>query len=304
LGVRTERLTEDAPFLAEIRTAFALHRRLAGRVRAAREAGAFPLVVSGNCNSALGTIAGVGPFDPGIIWFDGHLDARTPESTTTGSLDGMGVATATGRCWTTLAATIPGFAPVAPERMLYVGSRHLDPDLAGWITDSGVAMIAADSVRRVGVEAAATPALDALRAWVRRVYLHVDLDVLDPVPAPANELAPPDGLTIEQVEEAIRLIGKRFAIAAAEIASYDPALDRHDRPGPRSARCRALRRRPRGGHRRGYRLCLRIRRVVPLSTPLVANGWFGKRAILTVSVRGFGTNPPAGRVDVGGDVDL
>ena len=51
---------------------------------------------------------------------------------------------------------------------------------------------------------------------------------MPPGAAPANELAPPDGLAVEQVEEAIRLVGRRFAVAAAGIASYDPALDRHD----------------------------------------------------------------------------
>ena len=39
----------------EIRTAFELARRLATAVRSARAAGRFPLVLSGNCNSAVGT---------------------------------------------------------------------------------------------------------------------------------------------------------------------------------------------------------------------------------------------------------
>ena len=52
-------------------------RRLARRVRAAREGGGFPLVLAGNCNSCLGTVAGLGPV--GVVWFDAHADFDTPD---------------------------------------------------------------------------------------------------------------------------------------------------------------------------------------------------------------------------------
>src|SRR5262245_44419083 len=69
---------------AEIRTAFELARRLAGAVRAARAAGRFPLVLSGNCNAAVGTLSGLTPVRRAIFWFDAHGDCNTPDTTTTG----------------------------------------------------------------------------------------------------------------------------------------------------------------------------------------------------------------------------
>ena len=81
--------TVEAPseFRAEIRTAFELLRALAERVRFAYNNGAFPLVLSGNCNGSLGTLAGIGSNDQtGIIWFDGHGDFNTPETTESGFL--------------------------------------------------------------------------------------------------------------------------------------------------------------------------------------------------------------------------
>jgi arginase len=60
---------------------------------------------------------------------------------------------------------------------------------------------------------------------VKRVYLHVDLDVLDPVVGQANEFAPPGGFTRGELLDAVRLVGERFGIAGAGIASYDPSLD-------------------------------------------------------------------------------
>ena len=67
--------------------------------------------------------------------------------------------------------------------------------------------------------------LDELRARVKRVYVHPDLDVLDPDGAPANEFAPPDGLKPEELEEGTRAIQERFTLAAAGVASYDPDYD-------------------------------------------------------------------------------
>ena len=72
----------------------------------------FPLVLAGNCNAAVGVVAGLGP-GAAVLWCDAHADFNTPETTTGGFLDGMGLATVTGRCWTSMAARVPGFVPVA-----------------------------------------------------------------------------------------------------------------------------------------------------------------------------------------------
>lgn len=69
-------------------------------------------------------------------------------------------------------------------------------------------------------------AIETLRARVERVYVHLDLDVLDPAEVgQANEFAVPGGLIREELEAAIRMIRERFDVVAAGIASYDPAFD-------------------------------------------------------------------------------
>src|SRR5215208_4203564 len=110
--VYLDSIESDSSFQAEIKTAFELCRLLAQRVRLACTSNRFPMVLSGNCNSCLGTIAGVGAEGLGIIWFDGHGDFNTPETTISGFLDGMGLATAVGLCWKALASSIQGFNPV------------------------------------------------------------------------------------------------------------------------------------------------------------------------------------------------
>lgn len=91
--------------VAEIGTARDLDRQLAVSVAATVARGVFPLTLAGNCISSVGTLGGLGAGPTGVLWFDAHGDFNTPESTVGGFLDGMALATVTGRCWTGLAAT-------------------------------------------------------------------------------------------------------------------------------------------------------------------------------------------------------
>lgn len=223
--VSVETVEASEGFRAEIKTAFELHRTLSARVRTACEQGRFPLVLSGNCNSSLGTVAGVGTENLGVVWFDAHGDFVTPETTTSGFLDGTGLATLTGRCWKTLASSIPHFFPIAEANVIHVGVRERGGDEAVLAEQSAVAVVEAAAVRRQNLQAALEPALDALRARVGRIYLHIDMDVLDAKIAMANEYALFGGLSVEEVLEAIRLIAARFTISAGALASYDPSFD-------------------------------------------------------------------------------
>ena len=215
---------ENTP-LVEVATAFELDSLVSSRVRKAINGGEFPLVLSGNCNTSTGTLAGANPERLGVVWFDGHADFNTPETTTTGFSDGMGLAIAVGHCWNAMAAGVPGFCPVAEENVMLAGAREIEPGEKKQLSASKVTVVGADSIRREGLRVF-EEALDGLRARVGRVYVHLDLDVLDPhALGRANEFAPEDGLKAEELEAAIEMVRQRFNIAAAGIASYDPAFD-------------------------------------------------------------------------------
>ena len=219
----------SSEFRAEIRTAFELLRALAERVRVAYNNGAFPLVLSGNCNGSLGTLAGIGSNDQtGIIWFDGHGDFNTPETTESGFLDGMGLATAAGLCWKKMAASIPNFRAVPASNILHVGGRDFDGEEKTLFEESGGTIVGAETIRSSNIGEALELPLRNLMSRGPRIYLHFDLDVLDPIRALANEYAPPAGLTVSQIQEAIKIIGERFTICACGVAAYDPRYDRED----------------------------------------------------------------------------
>src|SRR5215210_30309 len=119
---RCEPLVIRAPaaFQSEIATAFRLNRIVAEEVRATIASRKVPLILSGNCNVAIGTTAGLDTSALGVVWLDAHGDFNTPETTTSGFLDGMGLATIAGLCWVNMAASVVGFRAVAGANILHI----------------------------------------------------------------------------------------------------------------------------------------------------------------------------------------
>jgi arginase len=215
------RIAEMAPdsWQAEIQTSFELMRMLAGAVREARESGRFPIVLAGNCSTAVGTLAGLGS-GVGVAWFDAHGDFNTPDTTTSGFLDGTAVAIITGRCWKQLTVTVPGFAPVPDERVFLVGTRDLDSLEARLLNESNIDVIEPKTIRS---DLART--LNSIGQHVDEMYVHLDLDVLDSGVASANSYARSGGLTLEDVEYVLSEIARDFRITAVTLSAYDPAAD-------------------------------------------------------------------------------
>jgi len=215
---RIAELTAD--WQAEIQTSFELMRMLSAAVREARESGRFPIVLAGNCNTAVGTLAGLGAQSTGVAWFDAHGDFNTPETTRSGFLDGTAVAIITGRCWTQLAATVPEFAPIPDDRVCLIGTRDLDSLESALLDESSV-----DIVEPRQLRSSLPRVLEKIREQVDSMYVHLDLDVLDSAVAAANSYAISGGLTLEDLDHALAQIAGRFRIAGLTLSAYDPAVD-------------------------------------------------------------------------------
>ena len=215
---RIAELTAD--WQAEIQTSFELMRMLSAAVREARESGRFPIVLAGNCNTAVGTLAGLGAQSTGVAWFDAHGDFNTPETTRSGFLDGTAVAIITGRCWTQLAATVPEFAPIPDDRVCLIGTRDLDSLESALLDESSV-----DIVEPRQLRSSLPRVLEKIREQVDSMYVHLDLDVLDSAVAAANSYAISGGLTLEDLDHALAQIAARFRIAGLTLSAYDPAVD-------------------------------------------------------------------------------
>jgi arginase len=193
-------------FRNEIGASITIAREVAQVVRETVAAGDFPLVLAGNCSTSLGTVTGLDR-EVGVIWFDAHGDLHTPDTSPTGFFDGFALRLLIGEGWNELRR---GFTAVPADRVLLVGARDFDP------TEP------TDTVRRAGPTELET-ALHGLD--VEAVYVHIDLDVLDPSEGRANGWAVDGGLTAEELDLALDRIASRFEIAAAAFTAYDPTED-------------------------------------------------------------------------------
>ena len=223
----TSELHPSQAFHAEVATAFDLHGVVRDAVAAAGERGNLPVALSGNCNTGVvGSLAAHKGDDLGLFWFDAHSDAETPETSTSGFFDGMGLAVALGCCWRPKLDEL-GWPGLAGKRAALVGAREISAAARRLLESCGVAIVSPKAARTRSPADALGPALSQLAAaGVRRIHLHIDLDVLDPdLVGPANSYALPHGLSLEQLKSHVRLILGQFSLASASVASYDPSFD-------------------------------------------------------------------------------
>jgi arginase len=208
----------------EIVRVIELIRRLADHVKQAAADNAFPLVLAGNCNSALGTTAGVGPEDLGVVWFDAHADFDDPDENTSGFFDVMGLAMLTGRGWRALRQTIRGHHPIPEQHVVLAAARDLEPYQRTRMNQSELKAVPGEIDPAIFEQS-----ITDLAQHVSRVYLHVDLDALDIEVGRANRYSAPRGPTLARLLDCIRKTGDQVPIAAAAITAYDPAYDPDNR---------------------------------------------------------------------------
>jgi arginase len=183
-----------------------LYQAVAGAVaRAAR-----PLLLSGDCPTALGAVAGLQRRyrDLAVVWLDAHGDFNTPATTISGYLGGMPLAMLTGRA-PELFCDALGLRPVADTDVVLADARDLDPAERDALTVSQVRRVPADP-------AAITSALDGLGRTP--VYLHLDVDVIDSAQLPGLRFPSGPGPSVTQIEECLAAVRATADVTAACIA--------------------------------------------------------------------------------------
>jgi arginase len=193
-------------------SAFDSARQVAAATRDAVQNQAIPVILAGNCITTLGGFAGIDS-RAALLWFDAHADFNTPETSPSGFLDGMALAIITGRCYQQKSAAIPGFEPVPEEELVLVGTRSIDDGERPIVDRIPVAHNAADTRTAIA------------RMRREQLYLHVDLDVLDPSALRANQFATAGGLDIGILHGCLTEAARRKRIVAIAITAYDPAVD-------------------------------------------------------------------------------
>jgi len=172
------------------------------------------VVYAGDCLAVIGVLAGLqrSGIDPTLYWFDAHGDFHTWETTPSRFLGGMPLAMLTGRGEQTIVEHV-GLTPIAEERVVLVDARDLDAleDVA--VKQSGMTLTTVGDVAK-------TPPVAG------PIYVHIDVDVVDPQDVPAINYPAPQGPSLEDVRDAVRQLASTGRVVAASVSSWNPA-----RPG-------------------------------------------------------------------------
>jgi arginase len=184
----------------------ALYSSLAAAVADEAGRGGRPVVVSGDCTTALGTMSGLqqAGIEAGIVWFDAHGDVQTLETTTSGYLGGLPLRLLVGYRPELIAARL-GLHAVPERQVTLVGARDLDPP--------EVSYLAGAQIRRCEVDE-----LDAAGLPGGPLYVHLDLDVIDPAQLPGLQLPVPGGPSPAQVAGALDMLLGTGRVAAIGVA--------------------------------------------------------------------------------------
>jgi arginase len=176
-----------------------------------------------NCNDLLGMLSGL-KYDGegkarrvGLVFIDAHGDFNTPETTLSGMLGGMPVAIAAGHALHNLRKTAGLEQPLPIEHIVWGGVRDLDPLEAERFDEYRVQQFSVQDMRALSAELKAQ--MDDLAGKVDVIYVHVDMDVLDPAEVPGHDLAVDDGPTSEELAAAIQLMFENPKTVALGIAS-------------------------------------------------------------------------------------
>ncbi len=173
-------------------------------------AGHFPLVTASDCSICMTTFQSVIRHAPDarVLWLDAHGDFNTPQTTPSGFLGGMCLAAACGR-WDS------GFEPaLEPSRVLMCGVRDLDAGERVLVETAGVPLARPSEVAR------------ALKG--ERVYVHLDLDVLDPDILP-SQFAVPHGLSDTGLRTLLGEVARECDVVGVEVTAFEAPEDADER---------------------------------------------------------------------------
>ncbi len=231
-----ESRTKTHPHLKFADEIVKVSRVLARAVEKAVDEGQFPLVLGGDHSIAIGTMGGLlRKFERvGLLWFDAHGDYNTDETSPSGNVHGMPVATVVGLGNPVLQVSFPDRF-VNPEKIVYVGVRTLDAEEAKRLRESGATVFSMHEIDRYGMRDVMDKAIDIVTDQTDAVHLSFDIDAVDPLYAPGSGTPYSGGLTEREAHLAMELLAESDMISSMEMVEVNPILDEHNRTGQLAA---------------------------------------------------------------------
>lgn len=205
-------------------------RHLADIVANQLRQGLFAIGLLPNCNGLMGMLAGfqragldAKSCSVGLIWMDAHGDINTPETTLSGLLAGMPVAIAAGMCLERLRKTCGLEFALPTKNITMVGVRDLDPLERQILDASDVEYITTEDIQ--ALSPVITQQVERLGKITDIIYVHIDIDVLNPEETPGLGLPAEGGPTVAKLGAALEMMFRHPKVGGIGIASYPVGRD-------------------------------------------------------------------------------
>jgi arginase len=199
--------------------------------------GRMPLVLGGDHSLAIGSVAGSTNHYAkqgealGLIWFDAHGDANTPETTPSGNIHGMSLAVSLGLGDPDL-VNLGGRAPkVQARNTVLIGIRDLDSGERENLKRSGCTVYTMRDLDERGMRDVVDEAIRIASDGTSAIHLSFDMDVIDPEDAPGTGTPVWGGVTYREAHLAMEMINDRAEIAAIDLVEVNPVLDSQNMTG-------------------------------------------------------------------------
>jgi arginase len=215
-------------YLMEIREVCELLR---DRVEAIVAKKALPVVLGGDHSIAMGTLAGLSRHfrkegaKIGLVWFDAHADANTPETSPSGNIHGMPLAAALGFGEASL-VNLAGASPmVEGATAALVGIRDVDRAERANVKASGIGAFTMRDIDERGMRAVMEEAIARATSGTAGFHVSFDMDGMDPSAAPGVGTPAPGGLSYREAHLAMEMLADTGKVIAAEFVEVNPVLD-------------------------------------------------------------------------------
>jgi arginase len=151
-----------------------------------------------------------------VVWFDAHADLQAAETSPSGHLQGMPLRLLLGEGNASLRRLLPSF--LEPDQVILAGVRALDPAEEELLERWPMRMVSASEIN-------GHP--HTISELVRQsgrsnVYLHVDLDVLEPKQFSSLGWPEPDGVTVQSLMDALTHLHDTLNIVGGGLTEYLP----------------------------------------------------------------------------------
>ena len=187
----------------------------------------FPIMIGGDHSAAIPSALASAKvnIDVGMIWIDAHPDYNTFETTITGNIHGLPLATINGYKNNELRYYHDGKI-IQPSKTVIIGARSIDEAEKDNIRYSGVTLFTTEDVKKKGIETIMDEAFKIAGYKTKGIHISYDLDVIDPDIAPGVSIPEFDGITEEEAMKINEyIINHMKDVLSFDLVEFNPLRD-------------------------------------------------------------------------------